>query len=69
MSRKAARLIGIFLLFLILFNFPLLGIFSKPHWLWGFPTPILYLFIVWLGMIIIFWRLVDGKNPFKSDNQ
>jgi hypothetical protein len=67
MSYKAARLVGIFILSLALFNFPILGIFSKPHWLGGIPMPVLYLFVVWLVLIIVFWRLVDGKNPFTQE--
>jgi hypothetical protein len=66
MSRNAARLIGVFIIGFVLFNFPLLGVFAKPHWFWGIPTPIFYLFAVWLGMIVVFWRLTDGQNPFKK---
>jgi hypothetical protein len=65
MSRNASRLIGVFIIALILFNFPFLGIFAKPHWIWGLPAPFFYLFAIWLGMIAVFWRLTDGRNPFK----
>jgi hypothetical protein len=67
MSRNASRLVGIFAISCVLFNFPLLGIFTKPHWIGGIPAPIFYLFAAWLGMIIVFWRLTDGKNPFKKN--
>jgi hypothetical protein len=66
MPRNATRLVGIFVIACVLFNFPLLGIFARPHWLGGIPLPILYLFGVWLAMIIVVWQLVDGKNPFKK---
>jgi hypothetical protein len=67
MSRNAARLVGIFIISCVLFNFPLLGIFAKPHWIQGIPAPVFYLFAAWLSMIIVFWRLTDGKNPFKKN--
>jgi hypothetical protein len=67
MSRNATRLVGVFIIACVLFNFPLLGIFAKPHWFLGIPMPVFYLFAVWLGMIILVWRLADGKNPFKKN--
>ncbi|GAB6905491.1 conserved hypothetical protein [Desulfosarcina cetonica] len=47
------RLVGLFLLGLLLFNFPLLSLFNRPVLVFGIPLFYLYLFGVWSVMILL----------------
>lgn len=74
MTRKTGKFIALFILSAIFLNYPILGIFSKPHWIGGFPAPAIYLFVVWLLVIIaIFFMVRTGyplsiKPPKKKKN-
>lgn len=58
-----ARLAGIFFLALLVFNFPLLGIFGKGQQLLGIPILYIYIFAVWLGIIfLLFINVRKQKN-------
>jgi hypothetical protein len=59
----AGRLIGLFLLGVLLFNFPLLYLFNRPALYLGIPVLYFYLFAVWL--MIIFLILLISR--YKSD--
>lgn len=59
----AGRLIGLFLLGVLLFNFPLLSLFNRPALYLGIPVLYFYLFAVWL--MIIFLMLLISR--YKSD--
>jgi hypothetical protein len=45
------RLVALFLLGLLLFNYPLLAMFNTPRLVAGVPLLYLYLFVGWLGII------------------
>jgi hypothetical protein len=45
------RLIGLFLLGLLLFNYPLLAMFNAPALVLGVPKLYLYLFVAWAALI------------------
>jgi hypothetical protein len=45
------RLVGLFLLGLLLFNFPLIYLFNRPEVVLGVPVLYLYLFTAWTGII------------------
>jgi hypothetical protein len=47
---------------LILFNFPLLGIFSRYSTIGGIPSIFIYLFLAWLGIIIFTRQNIDSKS-------
>lgn len=50
------RLVAIVLLGCVLFNYPVLSLFSKPGTLFGIPILYLYLFAVWALLIgVIAW--------------
>lgn len=51
-KRWAVAAIGLFLL-----NFPLLAIFDKKVLINGFPLLYLYLFLIWIGLIWITYRV------------
>ena len=62
---KARRLIGIFLLGAILFNYPVLSLFDREIFLSGIPILYLYLFGVW-ALLILLTALVTGSRPLSA---
>jgi hypothetical protein len=50
---KGRRLAGLFLLGMLLFNFPLLSLFNRPVMVLGIPLLYLYLFVAWWGVIAL----------------
>ena len=50
-SRKGPRLVGLFLLGCLLFNFPLLALFNVRGTILGIPVLYAYLFAAW-GLLI-----------------
>lgn len=57
------RLVGLFLLSMLLFNYPLLCLFNRPLLFMGIPVLYLYLFGAW-AMIIFLMRIISRS---KSD--
>lgn len=54
MKQKDTRgqyFIALFLLGCLLFNYPLLAVFSRPTTIFGIPLLYGYLFLAWLGVI------------------
>jgi hypothetical protein len=47
------RLVALFLLGLLLFNYPLLAMFNTPRLVAGIPLLYLYLFAGWIGVIAV----------------
>ncbi|MGA6925560.1 MAG: hypothetical protein WBY88_07760 [Desulfosarcina sp.] len=56
------RLVGLFLLGMLLFNFPLLYLFNRPVLVLGIPVLYLYLFTAWL-LIIFLILTISRSNP------
>ncbi len=48
---RGQRFIALFLLGWLLFNYPLLAVFSRHAFIFGIPLLYLYLFSAWLGLI------------------
>jgi hypothetical protein len=48
---KGQRLIALFLLGCLLFNYPLLALFSQDNTLWGIPILYIYIFSAWAALI------------------
>ena len=61
---KNKRLIGLFLLGILLFNYPIVSIFNLNKTLFGFPLLYLYMFSVW-GILILLIIINTEKNPRK----
>ncbi|WP_319525350.1 hypothetical protein [uncultured Desulfosarcina sp.] len=61
----AGRLIGLFLLGLLLFNFPLISLFNRPALLLGIPVLYFYLFAVWL-LVILLMLLISRSKPDQA---
>ena len=56
------RLVGLFLLGGLLFNFPLLYLFNRPLLALGVPVLYLYLFAAW-SLIIFLTLLLSRSRP------
>jgi hypothetical protein len=55
---KIQKLIGLFVLFSFLLNFPMLQIFSTAQLINGIPILYLYVFGVWGLLIFLIYRIV-----------
>ena len=59
------RLIGLFLVGVLLFNFPLLYLFNQPLLILGIPILYLYLFIAW-ALIIVLMLVISRIKAEKT---
>lgn len=62
--KKGQKLVGIFLVFLLVFNFPLIGIFGTGGQILGIPTLLFALFGLWLTMIVALAFIIE--KPAKK---
>lgn len=53
------RLVALFVLGFMAFNFPLLALWDHDVWVWGLPLFPLALFALWFGLIACLALLVD----------
>lgn len=58
---KSRKLVGIFLLALVLFNFPILGIFINEYSFAGIPVILIYLMLTWLFIVFLTAYIVNNK--------
>lgn len=49
---KAGGAIGLFLLAVVLFNYPILSLFNLELLIFGLPLLYFYLFLIWVGIIL-----------------
>lgn len=49
---KQYKLLATFLLFLLLFNFPVLSIFNHAYRVAGIPVLYVYIFLSWIGFVV-----------------
>ena len=61
-SVKGQRLVALFLLGWLLFNYPLLDLFTSETALAGIPLLYVYLFFVW-ALLIVLMMLVVEREP------
>lgn len=50
---KTRRLIGLFLMGCLLFNYPILSIFNRAILIGGVPLLYVYLFVAWVSIILL----------------
>ena len=60
-SDTTERLIALFLLGLLLFNYPVLAVFNRTAEVAGVPLVYVYIFAAWAGFIALLAVLVDRK--------
>ncbi len=57
------KLIGLFALTFLLFNFPVINLFSGKGWIFSLPVLYVYIFGVWLLTIILtYWITREKKD-------
>ncbi|MHC4295439.1 MAG: hypothetical protein ACYSTL_07620 [Planctomycetota bacterium] len=61
-GNTSERLICLFLLGVLVFNPPLLSIFNLPENLFGIPILFLYLFLVWMGLIVLTALTIENAD-------
>ena len=61
---RGYRLVGIFLLGFVLFNYPLLSLFNLPRQIGGVPVLYAYFFLAWLILILL--TLLATRSPKTS---
>jgi hypothetical protein len=61
LAAKARRLVGLFLLGSVLFNYPILSILNRDASLFGIPILYLYLFGIW-ALLILLTAMVTGRT-------
>jgi hypothetical protein len=58
----AQRLVALFLLGCLLFNFPLLALFNRTGEVFGIPLLYAYIFGVWLALIALMALATEGHD-------
>ena len=61
-SLAGPRMVALFLLGVLLFNFPFLAVFSVPRLLGGIPILYLYLFAAWSLLIFLAFLIVHRRD-------
>jgi hypothetical protein len=61
-SRKGQRLVGLFLLGCLLFNYPLLALFNSRATVFGIPLLYAYLFAAWTLLIVLVAVIVERPD-------
>ena len=56
------RLLGLFVLALLLFNFPLLALWDRDATVWGLPLFPAALFVIWALLIAALAWLMEGAG-------
>lgn len=62
-EERGKRLIAVFLLGLVLVNFPLLAVVEAGEGLFGLPPLFLYLFTSWAGIILLLALIAQRGRP------
>lgn len=65
-SKKTQKLISLFLVFLLLMNFPLLSLFNLPSLPGSIPLLYVYIFGCWLSLIILTAILINRRETKKD---
>ncbi|RMG63016.1 MAG: hypothetical protein D6722_17955 [Bacteroidetes bacterium] len=58
-SPKGKRLIGLFALFFVLLNFPLIQIMDQEGMIWGIPSLYFTLFLLWFLLIALLYLMME----------
>jgi hypothetical protein len=60
------RLIGLFLLGFLLFNYPFVSLFNLPVFVLGFPLLYAYLFAAWAVYIVLIVLIIHSRQRGES---
>lgn len=61
-GHRSQRLVCIFLLGVVLFNFPVLALFNVGTTLFGVPLLFAYLFLAWAALILLMYLAIERLN-------
>jgi hypothetical protein len=61
-SWREQRLVALFLLGCLLFNYPLLALFSVRAMVFGVPVLYAYLFSAWVGLIVLAAAVMERRT-------
>jgi hypothetical protein len=61
-TMKGERLVAIFLLGLLLFNYPVLALFNRPAETLGIPLLYAYVFLAWLLLIGLLALVIERSR-------
>ena len=61
-SKQNKRLIALFFLGYLLFNYPLMALFNLQEVVWGIPLLYAYLFGVWVLLIVLVILIVGFRT-------
>jgi hypothetical protein len=61
-SIKGPRLVAVFLLGLLLLNYPLLKLFERPAEVFGIPLLYAYVFAVWAALIGLMALVLEKRD-------
>lgn len=59
---RSEKLLVVFVVFLLLFNYPLLSIFDRRELWMGMPVLYFYMFFVWGAIILSIGQIVKTKK-------
>jgi len=59
---KGQRLVALFLLGCLLFNYPLLSLFASGMRIWGIPLLYVYLFVAWAVLIGVMAVIIERRD-------
>ncbi len=59
---KGQRLVALFLLGCLLFNYPLLSLFASDLRIWGIPLVYVYLFLAWAVLIGAMALIIERRD-------
>lgn len=71
-KRQHERLVAVFIIGVILLNYPLLSLFSKVQLLFGVPVLYLYLFMVWfifIGCVAVTLEKIKSPGILTGPSQ
>jgi hypothetical protein len=58
---KGQRLAALFLVGCLLFNYPLLSLFSHEGMVWGIPILYVYIFLAWAALIGLMVIVIENR--------
>jgi len=61
-TMKGPRLVAVFLLGLLLFNYPLLALFNRPTETSGIPLLYVYIFVAWMLLIGLLALVIERSR-------
>lgn len=61
-STKNARLIGLFVFAILIFTFPILGLFGKERFILTWPALYVYIFVAWAMIIFFLFRILNKED-------